>query len=161
MINFDKLYNFAKNFQNKNKIMKKKGSKCDFILSRNENLKREFFARLGKNKRSISDVIAAVSSVGADRFYISEERAFMAIKRFHELQTSERPCLPADFPWIRNPEKRKMLCEIYERVKKRMEESPGLSLKDAVYEVVNSPAPAFYLTRCSIRTILYKYLSSC
>lgn len=138
--------------------MKKKGSKCDFILSRNENLKREFFARLGKNKRNISDVIAAVSRVGADRFYISEDRAFMAIKRFCELQTSDVPCLPEGFPWIRNLEKRKMLCEIYKRVIKRMEEAPGLSLKDAVYEVVNSPAPAFYLTRCSVRTILYNYL---
>ena len=131
--------------------MKKHGSVSDYIESRNENLKREFIARLGRNGRSISESIAAMTMVPADRFYISEERAVSAVRRLKEGAPEKRN---------ENPQRKAMIKEIFRRVEALMAARPGLSLTDAVYEVVNSPAPGFYLARGSMRTLLYSLLGT-
>ena len=126
--------------------MKKKGCKCDYIKERNENLKREFLARLGKNGRNISQVIESLSPVSADRFYINEERATEEIKRLRNKEKMKTA----------NPRRQAMIREIKKRVDMMMDRNPQLSLKEAVCRVVNSPAPAFYLTPGTIRTIVYQ-----
>lgn len=138
--------------------MKKKGSKCDYIESRNENLKREFLARVGRNGRTVKQTIEAMTRVPADRFYISEERAEAEIKRIVSEDCEFN--LPEAGEAVRNKMRQVMIREILRRVKTLMESRPGLTLRDAIYEVVNSPAPCFYLTPGSMRTILYRALRS-
>ena len=134
--------------------MKKKGNGCYYIRQRNENLRREFHARLAKNGRNISDAIKALTLVPADRFYISEERAESEIRKiWKNTSLSEVTCTG-----IPNPRRQAMIKEIMKRVEVLMKRDTGLTLKDAVFEVVNSPAPSFYLTRGTMRTILYSNL---
>lgn len=124
--------------------------RCDYIQSRNSNLRREFLARLGQNGMTLDRIYKALSSdTPADRFYISEERAYRLL-RFGIRNASPHP---HGNPL---PQKLRMLAEIRRRVNALMEADPGLSLRDAVFEVVNSPAPAFYLTPSSIKTILFR-----
>ena len=154
LINFHKIYNFAKNFQNKNRIMKKKGSKSDYIQSRNENLKREFIKRMGKNGWSVSRVIESLTMIPADRFYISEERAYGILKKMEKDETSGT----AGEDNVRNRRRLTMIMEIKRRVENLLKEEPGKSMQDAVFEVVNSRAPGFYLSQGTIRTLLYGVL---
>lgn len=121
--------------------MKKKHSVCDYTSSRNENLRREFLARLGRNGKSVTEVIESLTGIGAPRFYISEERALSILK-------NERAPLLGT--------RRLMMAEIKRRVRTLRIANPSMSMKDAVFQVVNSPAPNFYLTFSSIKTILYR-----
>lgn len=141
LISFNNNINFAKNL--KLIILRKKNSICEFIPMRDANLRREYKALLGHGHYNTSGIFKALASVGADRFYISEERAY------HLLTGPARRKRPL-------PNKAAMMAEIERRVMALVAEDPGLSLKDAVCTVVNSPAPSFYLTPSSIKTILYK-----
>lgn len=143
-------------YDTKNRIMKKKGSRSDFMESRNENLRREFFARLGRNGRTLNQLFDDLSHIGADRFYISEERALRLIRELETIESSGNNMKTKR----RVATRTRMVAEIRRRAYAMMQATPGLSLKDAVFEVVNSPAPAFYLTPGSIRTILYTKLRS-
>lgn len=127
--------------------MKRKNSKCDYLKSRNENLKRVFFERLGQNGKSIKEVMQELTGVDAPRFFISEERAYQML-RSPGARKDERAL----------PSKKAMLKEIRKRVEALCKENPGMTLKDAVWEVVNAPAPSFYLTFTSIKTIIYRSL---
>ena len=165
--------------------MKKKGSNCDYIEARNENLKREFLARLGKNGRTVREAIAAMAMARADRFYINEERALSEIRRMRENAAAGRVVGPERIGGSgrvggvgrvvgperrggsgreggsgrvgrRNPRRMAMICEINRRVDTLLSSRPDLSLAGAVYEVVNSPAPAFYISAGTMRTLLYE-----
>lgn len=134
--------------------MKKKGNCSDYVKERNQNLRREFYARLGTNGMSLNEVYDAMTLAPADRFYISEERAEQEIKKLDLKNFNE---IPEDaFAEMKNPRRREMMREILKRVKVLMTANPELELRDAVYQTVNSPAPSFYLTRASIRTTLYE-----
>lgn len=130
--------------------MKKKKCCCDYIEARNENLKKEFFSRLGKDGyKRIDDIFRELASVRASRFYINEDRAYKLVRKY--LATGELP--PRMIPM-----KRLMLLTMARRVETLRAFRPQLTLRDAVYEVVNSQAPSYYLTPRSIRTLLYDYL---
>lgn len=121
-------------------------SKCDYILSRNHNLRRQYATLLYSSPGSLDEVFAAVASSPAERFYISEERAYLLLLE-KRLRGGWAVSLPT---------RRAMLEEIERRVEAMLTVNPGLSLKQAVFNVVNSPAPSFYLTPRSVRTILYR-----
>lgn len=128
--------------------MKKKGAKCDYIEGRNANVRREFMKRLGKDGRQISEIFEEISrEATADRFYISEERILRLLKHPEELTDKT----------LRT--RKEMVEEIRRRVDALMKAFPAMKLPEAVYRVVNSPAPAFYLTPGSIRTIIYRQRS--
>ena len=130
--------------------MKHKGKcKSEFIDSRNENLRREFLERLGKNGRSLGDIFKDIaSSAPADRFYISEERAQRVVGELNH---------PRDRAGGRKRHPRlEMAEELQRRVNALRQTNPRMSLREAVFQVVNSPAPAFYLSPNTIRTILYE-----
>lgn len=55
-----------------------------------------------------------------------------------------------------NTKKREMYHEICRRVKRILEEEPGITLTEATFRVVNSPAPEFYLTPKSARAMIYR-----
>ena len=131
--------------------MKKRNSFCDYIKSRNDSLYREFVGLLGSKGSSLQSVFEMLAQVPAPRFFISEDRAFNLIKRFFATGKWPRTTLLT---------RRAMLSEIATRVRVLQAFDSSLSLKDAVFRAVNSPAPSFYLTPRSIRTILYGYIHS-
>lgn len=152
--------------------MKTSKGKCDFIQSRNENLRREFMARIGRSGRFVIDVFRELQHCQADRFYISEERALLLIKERIKLGISLLPpghCrsavkgkTPAGVRALRKvlqvDSRRRMIEDIERRVAFMLAADPALPLGEAVFRVVNSPAPSFYLTLDSMRIILYAYL---
>lgn len=140
--------------------MKKKGSKCDYIAERNKNLRREFLARLGRNGRKLDDIFTELAGVGADRFYISEEQAVRLIHNSEfimhnygeEARNPETRIRKGGY----NRRRQLMVAEIARRVRELRSQSPGMQLKEAVFRVVNSPAPSFYISPSTIKTIIYR-----
>ena len=132
--------------------MRKKNSCCDYIRERNENLRREFLARLGK-ARSVLEIFDDIASnAPADRFYISEEQALKLLRlqargRGQGAPAQAGPSLPT---------RARMLADISSRVDALLASDPSLSLRDAVETVVNYPAPSFYLTPASLCTLFYR-----
>lgn len=127
--------------------MKNKNVHSDYLQSRNEQLSGAFRARLGKGW-GVLEVFNQMTDVPAPRFYISEERAFRLVSLRRRKGRWPEGIIPT---------RRRMLNEIYRRVEAMMEADPALDLRDAVFEVVNSPAPSFYLTPGSIRRIIYSF----
>ena len=122
--------------------------KSDFIESRNEHLRRAFRLCLAVYGGGVMELFETVATMPAPRFYMSEERALYLI--------NEKRRQSAVWNRKMTPSRREMVNEIERRVEELQRSQPGLSLRDAVFEVVNSPAPAFYLTPNTIRTILYR-----
>lgn len=133
--------------------MKKKGTHCDFIPSRNDFLKREFFARLGSHGLTVNRIVEDISRAPAPRFFISEERAYRIIRAFYHRKHRRNVA-----PQIRT--RKAMMADIQDRVAALMKTNPALPLSEVVFRVVNSPAPSCYLTPSSIRSILYRHLRS-
>ena len=125
--------------------MKKPNAVCDYTQSRNRNLRSVFYKCLGSKSGNMKDVYAAMADFPADRFYISEDRAYFLI--YKKRKTGR-------WPAGMQPKKLSMIRTIDRRVKALRSMHPGLSLKEAVFRVVNSPAPRFYLTVGTIKVIL-------
>ena len=131
--------------------MRKKGNVCDYVAQRNHELAVSF-RRLVREAfiLDLDEIFRKVSRSPASRFFLSEARAFELVRRYES--TGE---------WdVRSRTRREMLTEIYSRVMRLREKTPAMSLEDAVYEAVNQPAPCFYLTPRSCRTILYAYAAA-
>lgn len=120
----------------------------DYLPQRNRNLRKEFYNLLGKAD-CVSDIFQLLTVVPAERFYISEERAYLLL--LYKRKGNEQ--------WDRKmlPNRRRMIIEIDKRVDAYLASHPGVSLRRAVAEVVNSPAPSFFLDAKSIRTIFYAF----
>jgi hypothetical protein len=54
-----------------------------------------------------------------------------------------------------NEERRRMYSEIYRRVRAALQKDPERCIYHLVFEVVNSPAPEFYLTADSAKILIY------
>lgn len=132
---------------------RKKGSVCDFIEERNRNLKREYYARVARFGGDYKALTKELARIPADRFYISEDRAYCLVKKMLETGRSAGDLYPDALPM-----KRLMIEEIFRRVRRLNPQMNAPALKDAVYGVVNQQAPSFYLTPRSILVTLYKYL---
>lgn len=129
--------------------MKKKGSVCDYSRERNDALVKSFRRCLSRAKViDLPAIFREVSESPAERFYVSEMRAAVVIRRHLK-----------DGVWIvKGKERLEMFQEIENRVLFLISEGKGLSLADAVFEAVNSPAPRFYLTPRSCRTLIYEHI---
>ena len=128
--------------------MKKKNCCCDYTASRNERLRQEFLRRLGRNVRNLRVIFAELATAPAERFYINEDRAYYIIKE--RIRRGEWPSML--------PTRRRMLELIYAGAMALREADPSLTLRQAVCDAVNSPAPGYFLTPRSIRTIIYENL---
>ncbi len=127
--------------------MKKFGNKCDYTESKNRELVKLFRAAV-RNARIIDldRIFAEVAASAASRFYISEERVLLLIRQYRE-----------SGQWsVRSLQRRQMLAEIERRVSRMMAADAALTLADAVAQVVNAPAPSFYLTPRTCRTLIYR-----
>ena len=132
--------------QQNSTYMKKRGNVCDYTSAKNAELVRVFNKRLREARVvDLDRIFAEVASSRASRFYISEERAYELVAR-HE-RTGR---------WdIGNTLRREMILEIHRQACRLMERDPALTMRDAVYCAVNLPAPRFYLTPRSCRTLVY------
>lgn len=108
--------------------MKHIGDKSDFVVQRDEELMKAYRdAPPGVN----------FAETPCSRFWVSERRAANVMAR---LELGEE--LPMKFP-----EKRRMYLELYRRMRKLRSENPGLTIMHAMEEIVNSPAPSFYMAQ--------------
>lgn len=96
----------------------------------------------------MGDVWRELTEWPAQRFYVSERRAKEAVKRL----------LKGDNLNEMHPLKREMFKEIFRRVAILHERSPKRRLRSLCAEVVMQPAPGFYLSPSSIKTIVRKAL---
>jgi hypothetical protein len=100
---------------------------------------------------SLPQLLAVVVAMPAQRFYVSEERAMRVVSSMYR-----RP-----LPEGMNPAKRRMYLEIKERVDRVRERCPEWRLSRCIMYVVGQPAPEFYLTVSTARTILSKARRVC
>lgn len=132
---------------------------CDYLKARDANLRREFFKRLGRNGRSVKEVIEDITRVPADRFYVNEDHAYRVMLERMRTGNDRGGKEPGETRKMKARTRDELFGEIRRRVEALRKERPGMSLRDAVFDTVNSPAPSFYLTASSIRTILTRRTS--
>lgn len=117
--------------------MKYYGSISDFTEQRNEELIATYRSICQKHKQiDLKKISVEIVNTPCSRFWISEERATMVISamlRHQPILNSMRPL------------KRELFLEVFKRVMALKEEHPDWKLYDLVFDVVNSPAPKFYM----------------
>lgn len=128
--------------------MKHKGCISDFSARRNHELLSAF--RKVIDSMDFIDINVAAEKVvnlPCSRFWISEERATAVISAIIRGQPITKSM---------HPTKREMINEIYSRVMAVRENNPQQNLCDIVFNIVNSPAPKFYMTPRYAINIIYK-----
>lgn len=128
--------------------MKHRGSVLEFATLRNNELMRTF--RLTLAEQSFIDIYKVAQIVvnsPCSRFWVSEERATIVISDM----LKGRPVLSN-----MHPLKREMFLEIYHRVLELRKDNRNTRLYNLVFDVVNSPAPKFYLQPRSAIQYIYK-----
>lgn len=127
--------------------MKHFGCSSDYNDERNADLMRAYRQQIvGRKEIVLADVFRSLVEMPSKRFWVSEERARIVIGKLHQ----------GDDLSDMRPNKREMFKEIYKRTLLVKAEHPGMSIGEAVYKVVHSPAPKFYLTPQSARVIFFK-----
>lgn len=128
--------------------MKPYGSILEFTKERNADLMRAYRYQLRcAGFIRMRDISVAVVNMPASRFWVSEERATIVVSAL---------LAGRDLPDNMRPTKCAMFSEIYHRVLKLRKKRPAASVFDLVCEVVNSPAPKFYMLPRSAMDIIYK-----
>lgn len=128
-------------------IMRKTGSVCDYVAERNRELALAYRQCIVKcRKIKMWDTLKEVVNMPSSRLWISEPRAAAVIREY----LSGKRCGSKS---RRSP----LYAEVWRRYQKLAAERPDDSFDDIVYDVVNSPAPKFYLTAGSAKVILCKF----
>lgn len=127
--------------------MKKQGNKSDFLQDRDRDLHRNFMEILRSAVGiPLSEMFGMAARRPASRFWVSEERAAIVIGAMMRGESLSRM----------NAKRRDMYMEIYRRVSAKMSSDPELCMTHAVAETLYEPAPEFYLTDESARSIIYR-----
>lgn len=130
--------------------MKKAGNKCDFNSARDAAIMRAFRAAARCTPIYNYDILAReVASSPCERFWVSEERATIVVSEIIRGVDSLSSMLPT---------KRRMFEEIYRRVLHLRSHRQNSPLGSLVAEVVNSPAPEFYLSPRYVRDLICQSL---
>lgn len=128
--------------------MKPFGSILEFTRERNADLMRAYRYQIGRTRNiRMREIRNAIVNMPASRFYVSEERATIVVSAL----LSGR-----DLPESMRPAKREMFSEIYRRVLELRKKHPSATVFQLVCEVVNSPAPKFYMRPRAAMDIIYK-----
>ena len=128
--------------------MKHPGCTIAFSHQRNTELLRAFrHACKTKGFINIAEVSLMTVNSPCSRFWVSEERAAVVVADL----LKGRPVLDSMLPL-----KREMFQEIFHRVLAILDNEPHRSIPDIVFEVVNSPAPKFYIEPRSAMEYIYK-----
>lgn len=127
--------------------MKHIGSVFEYEEQRNEDLMRAYREEIGKaGVIRILDIFRAVVDQPSERFWVSEERAFIVISRMAKGDKLE----------TMRPLKREMYVEIYSRYLALRAKHPDRSMRHLVSMAVSQRAPKFYMEPASARLIVYK-----
>lgn len=130
--------------------MKKKGSICDCTHQRDLELCAAYRRHIHEASYVyLPEIFKKVSKSPATRFFVSEQRAYLVIHQWRKTGVLS----------VTSPLRRMMFEDIGRMVDKLMAANPHLTLEDAVFDAVNSPAPSFYITPGSARTLIYKALN--
>lgn len=121
--------------------MKNVGSTFEYEDMRNEDLMDAYKEVLCSHNGSTKELYRKVVEMPTRRFYVSEERASIVISNMYKGRSIVQM----------RPNKREMYEEIYRRVLELKKERPNNSIYDLTFEVVQQPAPKFYLTPESAR----------
>lgn len=131
--------------------MFKKGS-CEFSSERSELLLRNFRESIARESKICAmKVFEEIADAPAPRFWVSEARAYRIISMM-----IKGNCVLDGM----HTEKQAMYREIYNRVTEMRRRHPEMPLGDIVFEVVNQPAPSFFLSPYYVRDLIYKYKRS-
>ena len=132
--------------------MRKHGTEPDYIKDRDRALLRAY-RRVMDSPTPLywREIIQRAVESPAERFWCSEEQATCIVRQM----------LAGKTPTIRTATKREMYEEIYRRVVELRKGKPDMTITDAVFKVVNSPAPKFYLTRQSAYVIIQRAKKEC
>lgn len=118
----------------------------DFTLQRNRelyNVFKEVYSSCSI-ETNMFEIYKAVATHEASRFYVSEEEACNNVFRIVKGMGVKS----------RTARRKKMYHEIAKRAVKRYKQFDGKKFRECISEVVNEPAPEFYLHPASVRTIL-------
>lgn len=130
--------------------MKKKGAIVEFKEQRNQELLKAFRQQLTLlGEFPLNELFTRASKSPASRFWVSERRAMIVVSKM----------LRGDDLKSMNCKRREMFFEIFRRVRRIMDKEPGITLTEASFRAVNSPAPEFYLTPKSARAMIYRLRS--
>ena len=119
------------------------------IHLRNNDIVENYFATLKNNpSKRIEEILRITAKSSASRFYVTFENA----RRFTSLLMRGKR-LP-----ITNSNKRKMYMEIYRRYRERVKDSDARYKYLILEDIIEEPAPSFYLDEEIIRQIVYTTL---
>lgn len=125
--------------------------KLDFMIERDKDLLNaydEVLKKFGESApyKSRQEIFDEVANSEAKQFYVSPEEAIKIISRINK----GRDC------GIKNIDRRKMYYDIYELFVSLKQQHPCISMRDAIYKIIYSAAPCFYLKRTSMKVIFHK-----
>lgn len=127
--------------------MKKKGSVIEFKQQRDKELLAAFRQQLSNlGTLPLEELFTRASLTPTSRFWVSERRAMIVVSQM----------IKGDRLLTMNHKRREMFYEIYYRVKDLLQKNPAMTLTEAAFRAVNSPAPEFYLTPKSARAMIYR-----
>lgn len=127
--------------------MKPHGSILEFTRERNADLLHAYRIQIARARHiRMKDIGRAIVNMPASRFWVSEERAAVVISAM---------LAGRDLPANMRPTKCEMFSEIFNRVMKLRHLRPNTPVADLVAEVVNSPAPKFYMLPRYAMNIIY------
>ena len=127
--------------------MKPHGSRFEYENERNDNL-MECYHELLTTAQFVRmpDIYSKVVNMPSRRFWVSEERAAIVVSAMMRGDTLK----------TMRPLKREMYNEIYSRVITLQQENPKLPISQLVAQVVEQPAPKFYITPGSAKVLICK-----
>ena len=130
--------------------MKNKGSIFEYEDARNKDLIRVYKQLVCESRQIyLPEICRKLVNMPSERFWVSEERASIVISDMLKGRSIEKM----------TPNKREMYEEIYRRVQELRKDNPGATVYELVSQVVEGPAPKFYLTPKSAKVIISKIKS--
>lgn len=132
-------------------MKKSKESIFEYEQERNRDLMKAYKKQISLHFHSgepirLHNVFKCVAEMPSERFWVSEERAYVVILGMLKGKKLEKM----------GGMKREMFQEIYRRVMELKRLHPEQCLKLLVEKVCSQPAPKFYLTPKTIKVIIYK-----
>lgn len=134
-----------------NKIMSRQRTNAEYGADRDAELLRLFDRMMAAAPagETVTAIFERLAVQPASRFYVSELRAIRVISAMRRGNMSLEGVTGS---------RRRMYAEINRRVEALLRENPEMCLADAVVEVVNAPAPEFYMEPSSVKVTVYGLL---
>ena len=128
--------------------MKRQGSKFEYEAERNKELLKAYCSQVEIcSEIRLDEILSRVVNTPCSRFWVSDERASIVMSGIERGTANLDSMIES---------RKEMFLEIYDRVKALRINNPTMSLSELTKEVVKQPAPRFYLTAKSARTIIHR-----